>query len=166
MHRLILMRHAEAELAAPGSGDRERTLSPRGQAEAAAMARMLVENRLRPDVALVSSAVRTRQTWEKIEEAIGDAEVRILPELYNASADTLRRYVEDAEEEAGCLLVMAHNPGVHQLAVDLLNECAASPAVLDRLSSGFPTAAAAVFEVDQAGRCAYDGFLIPRGAEA
>jgi len=57
---------------------------------------------------------------------------------------------------------MAHNPGVHTLALEYLTESAASPSVLDRMAGGFPTGAAAVFEVDVAGRCAYDGFLTPK----
>ena len=59
MHRLILMRHAEAETAAPSGGDEARPLSATGRAEAEGMARALAERGLRPDLALVSGAVRT-----------------------------------------------------------------------------------------------------------
>ncbi|QYF87173.1 histidine phosphatase family protein [Brevundimonas sp. PAMC22021] len=164
MHRLILMRHAEAETAAPSGGDEARPLSAAGRAEAAAMARTLAERNLRPDLALVSSAARTRDTWERLHEDLGDVEVRHEPGLYNASVGALRRFVEAAEAEAGCLLVLAHNPGVHLLAVQYLEEAAASPAVLERLSGGFPPAACAVFAVDAAGRPTFEGFLTPREA--
>jgi phosphohistidine phosphatase len=162
MHRLILMRHAKTERAAVSGLDRDRALTARGTADAALMGRVLAEKTLRPDLALVSPAVRTRQSWDAVQEALGDVEVRIEPRLYDASPDTIRRLVEDAEDQAGCLLVMAHNPGVHTLALEYLTESAASPAILDRLAGGFPTGAAAVFEVDVAGRCAYDGFLTPK----
>ena len=162
MHRLILMRHAEAERAAPSGRDRDRSLTPRGRDDAILMGRILKEKGLRPDIALVSTAARTTQTWEWVQEGLGDAEVRMEPALYNASADVLRRHVEATEEEAGCLLVMAHNPGIHILAHEYLIESAASPSILDRMAGGFPTAAVAVFEVDVAGRCAYDGFLTPK----
>jgi phosphohistidine phosphatase len=162
MHRLILMRHAKTERAAVSGLDRDRALTPRGLDDAILMGRILAEKGLRPDLALVSSAVRTRQTWDAVHEALGDVEVRIEPRLYDASTHTIRRLVEDAEEQAGCLLVMAHNPGVHTLALEYLTESAASPSILDRMAGGFPTGAAAVFEVDVAGRCAYDGFLTPK----
>lgn len=165
MHRLILMRHADAERASP-QGDRERALSERGRQDAARMGRALAARGLRPDLALVSGAARTRQTWDLVQDALGDAEVRIEPVLYNASAESLRRAVEAAEEEAGCLLVLAHNPGVHQLAVDYLIEGAASPSAMDRMSGGFPTGSAAIFAVDVAGRCAWEGFLTPRDLDA
>ncbi|ALJ09722.1 MAG: SixA phosphatase family protein [Brevundimonas aurantiaca] len=162
MHRLILMRHAQAEPNSPSGGDEARPLSAVGRNEALLMGRALAERGLKPDLALVSSAVRTRQTWEQMHDAFGDVEVRDEPRLYNAPADVLRGFVEASEEEAGCLLVLAHNPGVHALAGDYLSESAASPAILDRLAGGFPTGAAALFTVDAAGRCTYEGFLTPR----
>lgn len=162
MHRLILMRHAQAEPNSPSGGDEARPLSAVGRNEALLMGRALAERGLKPDLALVSSAVRTRQTWEQMHDAFGDVEVRDEPRLYNAPADVLRGFVEASEEEAGCLLILAHNPGVHALAGDYLSESAASPAILDRLAGGFPTGAAALFTVDAAGRCTYEGFLTPR----
>lgn len=162
MHRLILMRHAKTERAAASGLDRDRALTERGHADAALIGRMLSERGLRPDLALISTATRTRQTWDDLHEAFGDVEVRLEPKLYNAPADVLRQFVEGAEDQAGCLLIMAHNPGIHLLAHEYLVESAASPGVLDKMAGGFPTGAAAIFEVDVAGRCTYDGFLTPK----
>lgn len=166
MQRLILMRHAEAERASGSGDDRDRVLSARGRADAALMGRALAAKGLRPDLALVSTAARTRQTWELAHEAFGDVDVREQDTLYNAGADTLRRSVVAAEDEAGCLMLLAHNPGVHLLAVEYLIESAASPAVLDRMSGGFPPGAAAIFTVDVAGRCTFEAFLQPRDVTA
>lgn len=162
MHRLILMRHAKTERAPASGSDRDRALTARGHADATLMARVMAGRGLRPDLVLVSTATRTRQTWDDMHEAFGDVEVRLEPSLYNAPADIIRCLVEAAGEQAGCLLVLAHNPGIHLLAVDYLVESAASPSVLDKMAGGFPTGACAVFEVDVAGRCVYDGFLTPR----
>lgn len=162
MHRLILMRHAEAEARPPAGGkDIERPLSPRGLAQASRMGQDLAARGLRPDLALVSASVRTRQTWEQLSEALDGVEVRLLEHLYDADAFTLRKEIEINEEETGCVLVLAHNPGIHQLAVDYLIESAASPAVLDRFTGGFPPATCAVFQVDMAGRPSYEGWLSP-----
>lgn len=161
MQRLILMRHAKAEKASASGRDRDRPLSERGQADAAAMGRALAARGLRPDLAFVSPSTRTRQTWDLLHDAFGDVQVREDEPLYNGDPDVLRRFVEGAEDEAGCLMVLAHNPGVHLLAVEYLVESAASPSVLDRMSGGFPPGAAAIFTVDVAGRCAFEGFLQP-----
>jgi phosphohistidine phosphatase len=162
MHRLILMRHAKTERAAASGRDHDRRLTDRGRADARLMAQVLRDKALRPDLALVSDAARTQETWDLLHDAFGDVEVRVEPRLYNGSADVLRGFVEGAEDQAGCVLVLAHNPGVHTLAHEYLVESAASPAILDRMAGGFPTGAAAAFAVDVAGRCTYDGFLTPK----
>lgn len=162
MQRLILMRHAEAERASGSGRDRDRDLSARGRSDAALMGRALAARGVRPDLALVSPANRTRQTWDLVHDAMGDVQVREDEALFNGDADTLRRHIEAVEDEAGCLLVLAHNPGVHLLAVEYMIESAASPSVLDRMSGGFPPGAAALFTVDVAGRCTFEGFLQPR----
>ena len=162
MQRLILMRHAKAEKMSASGRDRDRPLSDRGRADAAAMGRALAARGMRPDLAVVSPSTRTRQTWDLLHDAFGDVQVREDEPLYNGGSDTLRRFVEAGEDEAGCLMVVAHNPGVHLLAVEYLVESAASPAVLDRMSGGFPPGAAAIFTVDVAGRCAFEGFIQPR----
>jgi len=166
MQRLILMRHAEAERTSASGGDQERPLSARGRSEAEAMGRALSARGVRPDLALVSPAMRTRQTWDLVHDAMGDVEVREEAPLYNGSAETLRRLIEASEDAAGCLLVVAHNPGVHLLAVEYLVESAASPAALDRMSGGFPPGAAAVFAIDASGRPVFEGLLQPRDLES
>ncbi len=165
MQRLILMRHADAERASGSGRDHDRALSVRGRTDAVAMGRALAARGVRPDLALVSPATRTRQTWDLVHEAMGDVQVRDDAPLYNGSAAVLRRMVEAAEDEAGCLLVLAHNPGIHLLAVEYLAESAASPSVLERMSGGFPPGAAALFVVDAAGRPTFEGFLQPRDLE-
>jgi phosphohistidine phosphatase len=162
MQRLILMRHAEAERSPGSGGDRDRALSPAGQKDALSMGQEIATRGFRPELALVSPAARTRQTWELVHDALGDVQVREDESLYNGSADALRRMIESVEEDAGCLLVVAHNPGVHLLAVEYLIESAASPALLERMSGGFPPGAAAVFTLDAAGRPSFEGFLQPR----
>lgn len=162
MHRLILMRHAEAEARAPqGGGDIDRPLSARGRVEAAAMGRALAERGFKPDLALVSEATRTQQTWQQVRDAFGPVETQIIEHLYDADARTLRSEVEINEDTGGCVLVLAHNPGIHQLAVDYLVESAASVSVLEKFSGGFPTASCAIFSVDAAGRPSFEGWLTP-----
>lgn len=167
MRRLILMRHAEAERSAPdGGGDRARPLSARGRADAQSLGQSLLDRGFRPDRALVSGAVRTRQTWDLVQEALGDLEVEILDDLYNAEADVIRHAVEDREDSVECLAVVAHNPGVHLLAVEYLADAAASPHLLDRMAGGFPPGSAAIFGFDAHGRPFWEGWLAPGGMSA
>lgn len=160
MRRLILMRHAEAE-ATSRDGDRGRPLSPRGLKDARQTGQTLARLGYRPDHALVSPARRTRQTWDLVAEAFGDVELVTPNDLYNAEADVLRNEMEALEDQAGCLLMVAHNPGIHALAIELLSDAAASPALLERLAMGFPPGSAAIFGVDEYGRVSWQGYLRP-----
>lgn len=162
MRRLILLRHAKAERAAASGRDFDRPLSPRGEDDARLMGQALARAGLKPDLALVSPAARTARTWEIAAEALGEAVVETDPKLYHASPRTLRGFVEAAEDRADTVVLVGHNPGLQELALQLLEEGAEDRSVIDRVASGFPTAAALVFAVDAAGRARYDGFHRPK----
>ena len=155
MRRLILLRHAKAQKAAD---DFERPLSDQGREDAALIGRALAAEGLIPDRALVSGALRTRQTWQAAAAAFPKAKAQVRKDLYLADARTLLDAVED-EADADTLMVVAHNPGVHALAIGLLLQGSAAPSVVAKVERGFPTATAAVFTFDAAGRPAYDGLF-------
>lgn len=158
MQRLILLRHAKAERSALSGEDFDRPLAERGRADAKLMGKVLADAGLTPDLALVSSAMRTRQTWEEASRAFGrEIETRADKRLYLASSTAMRTMVEDLEGQHGTLILVGHNPGIHQLALHLLIEGAAAPSTIARVTSKFPTASAVAFEMDAAGRPTYDG---------
>ena len=160
MNRLILLRHAKAERTAPSGEDFDRALSERGRRDARLMGGVLAERGVRPNAAWVSPALRTRETWTEAEAAFGAVETRFENDLYHATAGVMRRLIEANEGVDGAVIVVGHNPGLHQLAVDLLIEGAASATEISRMRSRFPTATAAVFEMDAAGRPSFDGLYL------
>ncbi len=136
MRRLILMRHATA---GPSLGeDLARTLTAQGVREAAAAGRALAARGLNPDVVLVSPARRTQETWETMADLFPNARMETQLRLYDASADILMDAAED-EIDVETVMLIAHNPGLHQLAYNLSTR-AARPAPRD-----FPPGTAAVF---------------------
>jgi phosphohistidine phosphatase len=158
MQRLILLRHAKAERSAPSGEDFDRALADRGRTDARLMGKVLADAGLVPTLALVSSAARTRQTWEEASRAFAtEIEARYDKRHYNASSTELRRLVEDLEDQDGTLILVGHNPGIHQLALTLLIEGAAAASTIARITSKFPTASAVAFEMDAVGRATYDG---------
>ena len=161
MDRLILFRHAKAEADAPSGDDFDRPLSARGLREAQAMAGQLAPLSLRPQVALVSPALRTRQTWEALEQAAPAGEVRFDRALYNADAGDLRRLAEEACAGPGAVMVVGHNPGLQDLAVRLLLEAGGPAGFIAKASRAFPPAAAAMFGFDAHGRPVADGLYYP-----
>ncbi|CAN7199294.1 histidine phosphatase family protein [Phenylobacterium sp. LjRoot219] len=161
MNRLILLRHAKAETEAASGDDFDRPLAPRGRREAKAMGARLAALGFKADMALVSPALRTRETFEIAAESLAAGEVRFDPALYNAEAKTIRRLAEIAGTGGGTVLVVAHNPGLQELTVSLMRDGAAPASFLARALRDFPPAAVAVFDIDAAGRAIADGLFYP-----
>ena len=145
LRRLIVMRHAKAEPFA--DSDQARRLTDRGLAEAGDAGRHLAAAGLRPDFALVSSATRTRQTWDAVAEAAGleDAEVSFDDALFSGSPDVVLEAVRRAPADAGTVMFVGHNPTAAFLC-HLLDDGEGDPDASSELLCGFPPAAVATLE--------------------
>ncbi len=120
MRRLMILRHAKTERAGPGERDRDRTLTKRGRADAPAIATYMTHNDLVPDLALVSPARRTQQTWELVAAVFPKSPRRLNEDrLYNADTDDLMELIAETRG-APSLLVIGHNPGLHDLSLQLI----------------------------------------------
>jgi phosphohistidine phosphatase len=117
---IILVRHAHAEPAAPGQDDIARVLTLRGEAEADAAGAWLKKHAAVPARVLCSPAARAKETCERVLAAIGYADVRSEPRIYEATPAALLRVLDD-HADANPLLVVGHNPGLENL-VALLTE--------------------------------------------
>jgi phosphohistidine phosphatase len=161
MRRLILLRHAKAERRAASGEDFDRALTGDGRHAAAAAGEALARAGLIPDVALVSPAVRTRQTFEAAASSLPDVRLELRRDLYEASAATLRQAAESCDGET--VLLVGHNPGVAALAAELGEACTVI-SIEDQavLREGFATATAAAFEIT-AERTACLGVFRPAG---
>lgn len=160
MDRLILLRHGEAEAGSETGGDFGRRLTARGREASAAVASALADVGLIPDLALVSAAVRTRETWAAMSGLLPGCEVRFEEGLYLAEAPEMQRQVRSAGA-AGVILLVGHNPGLQELAEALMVEASGPSDTLSRIRSGFPTSAAVAFAFDANGRPTFDGFFQP-----
>ena len=146
MKRLYLLRHAKSSWDDP-LPDHERPLAPRGRRAAKLMGEHLREERIRPALVLCSSSVRTRETLSRIAKAVGDEPpVEFEQGLYGAGAEQLLERLRQLSADVPSVLLIGHNPGMHELALGL----AGSGAQLARLEEKFPTAALATldFELD------------------
>jgi phosphohistidine phosphatase len=147
MRRLILLRHAKTERDSPSGKDHDRRLEERGRDDAAAIATWLAERDLLPDQALVSTATRTRQTWEVVAElfpAKAEPQVEHLPELYSASASQLLQAIHEVSAGVNRLMLIGHNPGLHELALALTCKC--DDDQRRHLAGNMPTATAVVID--------------------
>lgn len=113
---LILMRHAKSDWGNESLSDHDRPLNRRGRRDAPNMAVWLADQNLVPDVILVSSSTRTRETVALMMEQ-WDAEpiTTFTDELYHASPEEIIRVIGSDGGDARRLMVVAHNPGMTSL---------------------------------------------------
>ena len=168
MKTLFLLRHAKSSWSNPGLADFDRPLNERGRRAAPLIARHLARGGLLPDLILCSAAQRTRETLALMLPALArDAAVRIESGLYEADAATLLGRLKRVETAVDCVLVIAHNPGIEDLAAGI---CGGGPEPMRRrMDEKFPTAALAAFALDgscwsslREGTAILTDFVLPR----
>src|SRR5881398_1654963 len=100
------------------------TWSVPGTAAAEVMARRLLDLELIPDLLLASPARRTQQTADIVarELSLPARRVRREEALYLASASDMLELVHGTGPRVAHLLLVAHNPGVSELAQLLLRQ--------------------------------------------
>ena len=109
------------------------------------------------------TSLRAVETWRAAAEAFpGEIPMQEDQGLYAASATRLAAAVEDASAGgAKVILMVGHNPGIHQYAVHLARQAGASDRATRPLYERFPTGSAAVFAV-KGGRPAFETLLLVR----
>lgn len=163
--QLILTRHAKSDWDDPALSDHDRPLNPRGQRDAPRIGAWLQSHGHRPDLALISSAVRAQETWARLAPAFGDAvAMTTLPELYLAEAEVMHRLLCRMGGGAQTVMMIGHNPGIGDFAQRIVSQVVAHPRFHD-----YPTCATLVVgfaaqqwaEVDWGSGRAVD-FIVPR----
>ena len=140
------MRHAKAEQT--GATDFERRLSERGHADAAAAGRWLAARGGEPELALVSAAARTQETWESLAEAAGwDDAAELVEGLYTAGTQTALDMLRDVDDGITSVILVGHNPTMASLAA-VLDDGDGDEEAGNELALGYPTSALTVFEYD------------------
>jgi phosphohistidine phosphatase len=140
-----LLRHAKSSWDQPSLADADRPLAPRGRRAAELLAAYLAASEVRPAVVLCSSSLRTRQTLAAVLPVLGDAlEIRIDPALYGAGPAQLLDQLRQVSSNASSAMLIAHNPGIQDLALVL----AAGGPALAGLREKFPTGTLATLEFD------------------
>jgi phosphohistidine phosphatase len=147
MHFLHLLRHARAAAADEAADDRLRKLSRRGREDMRLVASGLPAALGAVDLVLCSTAARTRET-----AALALAGFPVTPPvvfedgLYLAPLSGLMRRLHRLEETRRAVLLIGHNPGLHELALAL---AATDSPTYPALAEGkFPTAARASFVIE------------------
>lgn len=142
----MLIRHAKA-VHPDDRDDHVRELAGQGRRDAPVIGRWLRDQDVSPQVAVVSSARRTVQTYALLAAELPAApDPVVTDDVYYASAGDLLELVRALPADAPSAVVVGHNPGIGMLAGAL--DDGESDVEAARMRAGFPTSSVAVFTVD------------------
>lgn len=166
---LVLLRHAKS--AWPDNvADEQRPLNKRGLRDAPAAGRWLRVNLGRVRHVYVSPALRTRQTWQLAASSGGYPDKPDLePRIYGAGRAGLLRLVHSLDSSVTTAVIVGHNPGLQDLALELATDKGRSRRPRRDLAGKFPTCAIAVLEWNggwsdaKRGKAVLRHFVVPRG---
>jgi len=168
MRRLILLRHTKSDWP-DGVADHERPLAKRGRRAGPLMGAYMAKAGLVPDLAIISTAVRTQETWALVAPAFPTAIPSVDERrIYEAPAHRLLTVVREAPDDVQALLLVGHNSGLENLAVLL----SGTGNDLARLRDKYPTGGLAVIDFEltswadvTAGTGSLERFVTPRSLD-
>lgn len=142
MKTLVLLRHGKSSWVHKALRDFDRPLTPRGRGAAELMGEELQRRGLRFDLVLASPARRAAETLRLFEGAFGTSlNIRFDEDVYAASWRTLLKIIQRTDRKIGSLLIVGHNPGLQNLAVELASPDDAG------MANHFPTATAVILNL-------------------
>lgn len=144
MKRLGLLRHAKSDWDDLSLRDFDRGLNARGRKGARLMGDHIKTQGGRWDLALASPAERVKLTLE----ASGlDLPVQFEESAYLADSSSLMQLLSACDDTADAVLLLGHNPGLQELALELVAPDAENDLFREVLQK-YPTAAFAMLELE------------------
>ncbi len=164
--RLVLVRHAKSAWPI-GVPDHDRPLTGRGRRDAQAAGGWFRSEGPRPDLALCSTAVRARHTWEIVCRSLPGVPTRYESGLYAADVGDVLEVLRATRDGVRVLVVVGHEPALSETALALAGRRSQQRA-LKALARKYPTSGVAVLRFEgpwsglRAGAATLDGFTVPR----
>lgn len=123
MKEILVLRHAKSSWSDSGLSDHDRPLKKRGLRDAPRIGELLAEQDLVPDVILCSTAVRARQTAERVRGSCGrEVPLHFTKELYLAGPGSYLDLLAQLPDTTRRAMVVGHNPGLEELITVLTEE--------------------------------------------
>jgi len=119
---LILLRHGKSDWST-NNDDFDRPLKKRGKNASRQIGEWLIANNRVPDFVITSPAIRAMQTAEITCDVMGikDQDIYSRKHIYLATPEELLYVLEDCPEQAQCVMLVGHNPGLEELLYYLVN---------------------------------------------
>ncbi|MDN4479068.1 SixA phosphatase family protein [Demequina lignilytica] len=146
MPTLIIARHAKAEAPAAGLSDADRALELIGRKASTRLGQVAARAGINPDLALISPALRTQQTWNLMAGAFSGVEERVVEDLYETHVAGMVEILQELGEVETVVMV-GHEPTSSALAAHLAGP-GSDKTSLQRVAHGLPTGTAAVIDLE------------------
>lgn len=145
-HTLILLRHGKSDWST-GTDDFDRPLNKRGEKSVLKVGKWLKDHGPLPERIISSPAERAWRTACLMARALELEESDIIREkrLYEAGLADLKAVVETCCGDAGCVMIVGHNPGLDELLVHL----SAAPPPRNETGKLMTTASLAILDYDE-----------------
>jgi phosphohistidine phosphatase len=141
---LIVLRHAKSDWS-DNLPDHERPLAARGIRDAPKLGRWLIETGHVPERVVCSTARRTRETWQRVSEALPvQPPVEYDGDLYGGDVGEFFNAARRTSPDVTTLALVGHEPGVSDFTLHLAGHGEDTELVQAKFSTG----AAAVLAVD------------------
>ena len=155
MRQLLLLRHAKSSWDDKTLPDRDRPLSPRGRRAAVVMRQAMCDLGLAPDMVMLSPSRRTTETLAALEPWDDVPLIEPMGALYLATAAQLLEALHGVPETVRSVMLIGHNPGLHDLAVRLVGPRGTAARggqgdvgrAIEHLMASYPTGALAEFGI-------------------
>lgn len=165
---LLVMRHAKSDWPL-GTPDKDRPLGARGRSDAVEAGRWLAAQDFTCDLAIVSPALRTTQTWNLVAGKLPEAPPIERPEaLYGAPWSQMLELAQEIDDAHRVAVLVGHNPGTGML-VSALSGPGGDSEAESRIRIKYPTLGTAVLEFSgswgqiETGEGILRQFVAPRG---
>ena len=127
--------------------DRDRPLADKAERAMRDVGAWAEKKGLAPDLILCSPSARTRQTLALLLPHLGGRpQVKFEDGLYLAEPEALLERLRRVTAKTASVLLVGHNPGLHELALGLARGAAGVAG--KRLGQAMPTGALAAFELE------------------
>lgn len=147
MKRLYLLRHAKA-MPSEGESDIERHLAPKGIEDAKALGALMKNKGYQPGCIECSPSVRTKETLEGLMDSIEETKIHYETKIYNASRSDLFAMIQNKGNDCDALMLIGHNPAIHELAAMLAAEGDGS--LIGELMTKYPPGTLCMFDCPKA----------------
>ena len=123
MKTIYFIRHAKAGWNQPDSRDFERSLSKRGKKDLKTIGSYLKLKNINPELILSSCALRAQETADALAKSVDFVGAKYyLEELYLSSLEEMQDIVMVQDSSINSMFMIGHNPQLHELVNELVDE--------------------------------------------